>query len=88
MTRGAGGFSIGPALMFNYVVSSKTGPFLLFSTPLHDNADYRDVTPADIRRALEVRKRKLVQLFHQGKASPSDVDENGNSVMHVSVLDH
>lgn len=86
MTHGSGGFSISPALMFNYVVSSDTGPFLLFNTPLVDIVS-PDVTSVDIRIALEVRKRKLVQLFHQGKASPRDVDENGNTVMHVSLLD-
>ena len=87
MTRGSGGFSISPALLFNYVVSSRTGPFLLLSTPLYDKAFRRDGTSVDIRIALEVRKRKLVRLFHQNKASPSDVDEHGNTVMHVSFLE-
>ena len=81
MTRGSGGFSLSPALTFNYVVRSGTGPFKLFENPF----EYRWKSAANICAALDFQRQELIRLYQEGNASPGDVDENGNTVMHVSL---
>ena len=86
MTRGSGGFSISPALTFNYVVSSDTEPFKLLDRPFGFDPVkffYCGLSTADVRATLDLVRRKLFRLYQEGNASPSDVDENGNTVMHV-----
>lgn len=83
MTRGSGGFSLSPALTFNYVVPSNTGQFKLLNSSL--GYALRWAPAADVRTAFEFRRRELLRLYQEGKASPSDVDENGETVMHVSL---
>ena len=82
MTRGSGGFSLSPVLTFNYVVRSGTGPFKLFENPFQ----YRWKSAADICAALDFRRKELIRLYQEGNASPGDVDEDGNTIMHVRNL--
>ena len=81
MTRGSGGFSLSPVLNFNYVVRSGTGPFKLFQSAFQ----YKLETTADVYAALDFQRQELIRLYQEGNASPGDVDENGDTVMHVSL---
>ena len=78
MTRGSGGFSLSPALAFNHVVRSDTGPFQFLNFSGMSSIEHI------VRNKLDFNKEKLVYLYQQGNASPSDVDENGDTVLHVS----
>ena len=80
MTRYSGGFSLSPALTFNYVVSSDSGPFKLLNYSFRCDL----ISAADARAALDFQRQALNRIYREGNASPGDVDENGNTVMHVS----
>lgn len=86
MTRGAGGFSISPTLTFSYVVPSGSGAFKLldFDSTFCRDLALNKISPADIRAEFEIRTQGILRLYQEGQSSPSDVDENGNTVMHVS----
>lgn len=80
MTRGSGGFSLSPALTFNYVVRSDTGPFKVL------NMSFKyGMSAADVRTVFDFKRQELIRLYQEGKASRGDVDEDGNTVMHVSA---
>ena len=81
MTRGYGGFSISPVLSFNIVVPSDTGPFKILGFCFNNGT----FSAADMRATFEFKIRELVQLYQDRKASPGDIDENGNTIMHVSL---
>ena len=81
MTRGNGGFSLSPGIAYNYVVCSGTGPFKLMNTSFGFDA----VSAAEVRATLHSQRQELIRLYKEGKASPGDVDEDGNTVMHVSL---
>ena len=81
MTRGSGGFSLSPALTFSYIVRSDTGPFKFFDKTL----PIRQVSAADACAKFDFQRQELVRLYQQGNSSPSDVDEYGNNVLHVSL---
>lgn len=82
MGHGSGGFSISPSLTFNYVISSDTGPFKLTNTHFR----VCGVSVADLRATFELRRQQLLRLYQGGNASPGDVDEEGKTVMHVSLI--
>ena len=79
MTRGAGGFSISPILAFSPVVPSGTGPFRVFRMV----DELEEIHASDLRTAFRSWTQELLQLYQAGKASPRDVDEEGNNIMHV-----
>ena len=81
MTRGSGGFSISPVLAFDRIVSSNTAPFRILNFSFNGKT-----TAADMQATFDFRKKELLRLYQEGKASPRDIDENGNTVMHVSLL--
>ncbi|MCJ1262511.1 hypothetical protein MMC22_002381 [Lobaria immixta] len=79
ITRGAGGFSISPTLTFSPVVPSSSAVFSVF-----DFGHWDSVT--DTQQRLKAFVKKLRQLFQDGKASPFDVDEDGNSLLHKACI--
>ena len=80
MTRGSGGFSISPTLAFSPIVSSNGGAFKILDIRFED-----DISAADMQATFAFRKQELSRLYLEGKASPHDVDEAGNTVLHVSL---
>lgn len=80
MTRGSGGFSISPMLAYNPTVSSDAAAFKIL------DIRFGYWTPAaDMQATFTFRKQELSRLYLEGKASPRDMDEEGNSVLHVSL---
>ena len=88
--RGAGGSSINPVLQCAYVVHNKAA-FQLIDLRFFDDLDGVPViyTPSyklrDLEMWLDTRIRELERLFQAGKASPYDVDLEGNTLLHVRV---
>ncbi len=81
MTRGAGGFSISPILAFTPTVSSGTGAFkIIESIGFPDRA-----SAVDIQAFFTFKIQQLLRLYQEGKASPRDIDEDGNTVLHVRL---
>ncbi|KAL8858973.1 MAG: hypothetical protein Q9178_004454 [Gyalolechia marmorata] len=80
MTRGAGGFSISPVLAYSPVVPSGTGPFRVIRMV----DDREEIHASDLRTALGSWTQELLQLYQAGKASPRDVDGEGNNIMHIA----
>lgn len=73
LTRGAGGCSISPKLIFRATVSNDSGAFSVLQ-----NMGPK-VSPADADKVL----REITTLFMQGRASPTDLDTNGQNLLHV-----
>lgn len=82
LRRGAGGFSISPNLHCSRVVSSESPIFDLIDTQVFGIFDKK----TNITSELNALMRKIEQLFRDGKASPRDVNEQGDSLLHVSHL--
>jgi hypothetical protein len=74
MTNGAGGFSISPKLHFRAVVPKDSPAFKLL-----DKYSHFMVEQGEIRRTHQA----LFELFHAGRASPTDTLENGDTLLHV-----
>lgn len=74
ITWGAGGLSISPDLNFRAVVSSESPAFSLI----------RQVIQFDFsNEVIEQTLREIFKLFIKREASPTDVDEYGNTLLHV-----
>lgn len=86
MTRGSGGFSMSPTLAFSPTVPSHAPAFkalecLIFS---------KSTSAFDMEAKFEFTKQELSRLYRDGKASPYDLDEYGNTVLHMAcnVFNH
>ena len=79
ITKGAGGFSIGPRLNVRSIVPFNSPAFACLREGLEgrqasDSDDWEGSTLQCIR-----------QLFDEGKAAPSDVDLYGHTLLHVRL---
>ena len=90
--RGAGGSSISPVLQCAYVVHDKAA-FQLIDLDWPESHRDRMMYTCDVdlshlshlEASLDRRIAKLQRLFKAGKASPYDVDLEGNTLLHVRV---
>ena len=85
ITRGAGGSSISPNLRCARLVSWDSPAFKL----VRDLEMQFYPPPEDMGKleaSLDMRIHGLALLFHNGKASPYDVDLEGSTLLHVRVL--
>ncbi|KAH7036008.1 uncharacterized protein B0I36DRAFT_98461 [Microdochium trichocladiopsis] len=91
--HGAGGFSISPWLASYSVVDRKKSPAFQVFEVLHDLHFYnREIaiypetktTMQLFEDVVELVIRKLRQVYGAHRASPSDVDANGNTVLHIA----
>ena len=93
ITRGAGGLSISPTLRYAHVVPRDSVLFELVSPrgvysyrlPTSASGRSRSMKNSDLESSLEISIRGLVGLFRDGKASPYDVDIEGNTLLHVGL---
>ena len=84
--RGAGGSSISPVLQCAYVGHDKAALQLIdlkFLEPYYSGMYHDELR--HVEESLNSRIQKLQRLFEAGKASPYDVDLEGNTLLHVSV---
>ena len=93
IARGAGGMSISPVLRCAHIVPRESLLFELVSHPgvysyrLPASAYGRSSTMniSDLESTLDTRVHGLARLFRDGKASPYDVDIEGNTLLHVGL---
>ena len=87
--RGAGGSSISPVLQCAYVVHNKAAFNLINLDCPYTHRErmtygyHRELR--HLEASLDSRIQKLQRLFETGKASPCDVDLEGNTFLHVRV---
>ena len=85
MTRGAGGWSISPFSCYNVVPA--TAPAFTLLQHLLPNIDLDSPTCATkTEDGLDICTKALVRLYSEGKASPYDVNQYGNTILHVCLL--
>lgn len=89
--RGAGGSAISPVLQCARVVSQNNPAFALVSLKYNFPAFYLSLNGRKIRSIrewqshLKINIQQLARMFCDGRASPYDVDLNGNTLLHVRV---
>lgn len=89
--RGAGGSSISPILQCARVVSRDSPAFRLVrlsldsdpSVPILNGIKIRSIS--ELKAHLENNMHQLARMFRDGRASPYDVDLDGNTLLHVCV---
>ncbi|ERF73404.1 hypothetical protein EPUS_08547 [Endocarpon pusillum Z07020] len=79
MKTGASSFSITPHLSFKAIVPSSSPAFALFSWKNY-------VRSATISEILDSIMPRLLRLFAERQASPTDVNELGQSLLHVALM--
>lgn len=88
MTRGAGGSAISPTLSFCPVMPSNAENFALFEGVFSSFDNVLDeVTKDKWQEFFDMRVQRLQRLYSERKASPYDVDQDGNTVLHVCMSD-
>ena len=88
ITRGAGGFSISPGLRCAHVVPTNNPAFELVGRLKEVFWPYtwRKIDIGEVELSLKTAIQDLARLFHDGKASPYDVDLQGNTLLHVGLM--
>lgn len=81
ITRGAGGFSISPTISFSALVPSDSPVFRLLEFNFSSRTSVQDMS-----RSFNGRIQQIHHLFETHVASPYDVDQDGNTMLHVSSL--
>ena len=86
ITRGAGVLSINPGLRCAHVVPANSPAFqLLFRLRnSFDTGPKRNI--GEVESSMETGIQNLARLFRDGKASPYDVDLEGNTLLHVRLI--
>lgn len=78
-TRGAGGIALSPTLQLRCLVPYDSPAFELIRAH-----DLHNMTFGDMKIVADQRVQILRQMFQDRKASPYDVDINGDNLLHVS----
>ena len=87
ITRGAGGFSISPGLRCARVVPANNPAFELVArfNEIYWSYGCRRMNIAELELSLETGIQDLTRLFRDGKASPYDVNLQGDTLLHVRL---
>lgn len=83
ISGGSGGFSISPKLAFISTVPCNAPIFKIFEKYVPET-----LSSSDLQTAFTFRTKELLRLYSDGKASPRDIDEEGNNVLHVGFSLH
>ena len=84
-TRGPGGLAISPQLTLRAVVPNDSPAFSLLKNMNYSNIGDNGQIPDLLNRA-EWALYQLSLLFNNGKASPIDVTQDGETLLHVSKV--
>lgn len=82
ITRGGGGLAISPTLSFCPIVPTTAENFELFA---HNVKHSFLVTNDELHEDFDMPVQRLQRLYSERKASPYDVDQDGNTVLHVCM---
>lgn len=80
---GEGSYGISPNLSCDRVVSSNSPIFELITKMEYC---FYGAERTSLTEMIDTMIRSIGQLYRDGKASAHDVDEEGNSILHVSYL--
>lgn len=80
---GAGGLAINPSLMYFGVVDVSTAPAFRVLHLLPAERSVYNPQARDHRVCLKAVLRKLQEIYGSGRGRPTDIDEHGNSVLHM-----
>ncbi|KAL1970379.1 hypothetical protein VTN77DRAFT_5539 [Rasamsonia byssochlamydoides] len=83
LTRGAGGCSISPRLNFRSIVPFDSPAFSCIKK-IHSMLCDHDRHQQDILDSLKSAPQRLLELFSDGKAAPSDLNPYGETLLHVA----
>lgn len=85
VTAGAGGYSISPCLKFRALVPRDSPAFnLLDSRRFTDHfRDWPTSQTKEVCKYFESTLQQLYELFKDGAASPTDMDEDGRTLLNV-----
>ena len=86
IATGAGGFSINPGLRCVRVVPASNLAFELLHRLRNKFDTGPEINICEVESSLETSIQDLARLFRDGKASPYDVDLEGNTLLHVRLL--
>ena len=86
ITRGAGGFSVSPGLRRANVVPANNPAFELLDRFVDRLRTAPTMNISEMELSLETGIQHLERLFCDGKASPYDVDLQGNTLLHVRLM--
>jgi hypothetical protein len=79
ITRGAGGLSISPLLTVRGFVRNDSPVFALFD---HYAVPWSECNLAEY---MDYASARMLQLFADGAGSPYDVNEDGQTILHVRI---
>lgn len=83
MSSGAGGFSIGPSFTYYATVDEESAPaFRLLGILERSFIYYRWY--GDLNGIIELVSRKILSLFHERQASPTDMNSHNQSLLHLA----
>ena len=85
ITTGAGGYTINPCLKLHAIVPKNSPAFRLLDFDHCKECFLTTRAPRskEISEYFENALRQLYELFKDGRASPTDVDESGQTLLHV-----
>lgn len=83
MSSGAGGFSISPSFTYYATVNEGSAPAFCLFRAFQDACDYchRD---DDLNGLSELVSRKILGLFQERQASPTDMGSYNETLLHVA----
>ncbi|RYP62588.1 hypothetical protein DL771_009667 [Monosporascus sp. 5C6A] len=85
MTFGAGGFSIAPVFTYYATVDGQTAPAFQLLNIMRDAIHhFRDSGLTHWNTLGETALKKILKLFRERKASPTDVDSMNRSLLHLT----
>ena len=86
ITRGAGGLSINPGLRCAHVVPANNPAFQLLFRLQNRFDTGPESNIGEVESSMETSIQDIARLFREGKASPYDVDLQGNTLLHVRLI--
>ena len=86
ITTGAGGYSINPCLRFHAMVPNSSPAFWLLDWNILSNRLTPPPQPKEVSDYFDFALRQLYDLFRDGRASPTDTNERGQTLLHVVKL--
>ena len=86
ITTGAGGYSINPCLKFHAVVPNSSPAFRLLDHKISREFLYTEPLPQSktVCDYFNSALKQLYELFQDGRASPTDTNESGQTLLHVT----
>lgn len=83
--QGAGGWSLSPTLVYCTRVSSAISPAFQIMHVLYQTGIDKIKDADEWGKLIKYCQRKMLHLFAIGRAAPTDVDEDGRTLLHYAA---